>query len=87
MGHSIAGGEGGAGPSMGASFRGLSIASVISEYTGALKRITLAASDTNTCLTFIKIVIAEIRTLFTFRWYHWGTRGGGSLKLIAGVKC
>ena len=71
----------------GASFLGLSIASGISEYTGTLKRMTPAASDSNTCLTFIKMVIAVIWTLFTFRWYHWGTRDSGSLKLIARVKC
>jgi len=71
----------------GASFRGLSIASGISEYTGTLKRITPAASDSNTCLSFIKMVIAVIWTLFTFRWYHRVTRGSGSLKLIARVKC
>jgi hypothetical protein len=80
-------GRGGTVPSMGASFCGLSIASGISEYTGTLKRITPAASDSNTCLTFIEIVIAVIWTLFAFCWYHWGTRGSGSLKLIARVKC
>jgi len=42
------------------------------EYTGTLERITPAASDSNTCLTFIKIVIAVIWTLFSFRWYHLG---------------
>jgi hypothetical protein len=52
---------------MGASFRGLSIENGISQHTGTLKCITPAASDSNTCLTFIKIVIAVIWTLFTFR--------------------
>jgi len=88
-GHRTAGGKGGTASCAGggASFLDFSIGNGISEYTGTLKRITPAASDSNTCLTFIKIVIAVIWTLFTFRWYHRGTRGSGSLKLIARVKC
>ena len=51
------------GPSVGTSLRGISIASGISEHAGPLKCITPAASDSDTCLAFIKIVIAVIWTL------------------------